>query len=54
MNIPPDYEEVIASNVTIGLEEIIESRAYWKKVQSDELKRGKELMPHLLKEQMPI
>jgi anaerobic magnesium-protoporphyrin IX monomethyl ester cyclase len=54
MNIPKDYDEIINSPGNISLEEIIDARAYWKKVQSDEIKRTKLMSPNLLLEQIPL
>lgn len=54
MNIPDDYDTIINSPGNISLEEIIDARTYWKKVQADEIKRTKQLSPNLLEEQQPI
>jgi anaerobic magnesium-protoporphyrin IX monomethyl ester cyclase len=54
VNKPANYEEVIGSPGNISMDEILKSREYWKKYQSAEIQRTKELMPQLLKEQMPI
>lgn len=51
---PKDYEKVINSPGKVNMLKIIESREYWKSVQNNELKRTKQEMPNLLKEQMPI
>lgn len=51
---PIDYEEIINSNSKFTKLDMLESRIYWKKVQSDEVKNAKEKMPSLLLEQMPI
>lgn len=51
---PKDYNAVINSPGNIAMSEIIQSRDYWKKYQSNEVKRTRELMPELLEEQMPI
>jgi anaerobic magnesium-protoporphyrin IX monomethyl ester cyclase len=50
---PDDYEELINSGNQITFEEMLESRKYWKSVQSEEVKRTKNKMPNLLLEQMP-
>jgi len=54
MNIPDDYDTIINSPENISLEEIIDARTYWKKVQADEIKRTKQLSPNLLEEQLPV
>jgi hypothetical protein len=54
MTFPKDYDEVINSSTRLSMQQIITSRENWKKLQSNEVKRARELSPHLLEEQMPI
>jgi anaerobic magnesium-protoporphyrin IX monomethyl ester cyclase len=54
MTFPKDYNEVINSTTHLTMQQIIKSRETWKKLQSNEVKRAKELAPYLLDEQMPI
>ncbi|MFN8284424.1 MAG: radical SAM protein [Chitinophagales bacterium] len=54
INYPSDYDEIINSPGKISLEEIIDSRTYWKNVQQEELKRTKKIKPNLIDEQMPV
>lgn len=51
---PSDYDAVINSPGNIAIDEIVKSRDYWKKYQSNEIKRTREQMPELLEQQMPI
>lgn len=51
---PNDYEEVINSKTHLSMQQIVDSRETWKKLQSNEVKRAREFAPHLLEEQMPI
>ncbi len=51
---PEDYDKTINSPGKISMDEILISREYWKKIQSGEVQRTKNIMPHLLKEQMPV
>ncbi len=51
---PDDYEKTINSHSQISFNEMLEARAYWKKVQSDEIKRAKKHKPELLHEQTPL
>jgi hypothetical protein len=50
---PNDYEQLINRNSEISTQQMLEARIYWKKIQSDEVKRTKQEMPNLLLEQMP-
>jgi anaerobic magnesium-protoporphyrin IX monomethyl ester cyclase len=49
---PNDYDHLINNLQQISFPEMIEARAYWKKVQSTEMIRTKKEMPHLLSEQI--
>lgn len=51
---PADYDEIINARPIANEQLLVNARHYWKKVQSDELQRTKKLMPHLLKEQLPV
>jgi anaerobic magnesium-protoporphyrin IX monomethyl ester cyclase len=51
---PDDYEIIINSKGEISPKMMIDARVYWKNVQSEEIKNARELMPNLLKEQLPI
>jgi hypothetical protein len=51
---PNNYDEVINSKTHLSMQQIIDSRETWKKLQSNEVKRAREFAPHLLEEQMPI
>jgi len=50
---PSDYEEIVNSQGKMDMKQMIESRKYWKKVQSDEVRYTREMMPQILLEQMP-
>lgn len=54
INIPSDYNIIINSTHKTDLNEIVNSREYWKKIQKNEISFAKKNAPYLLSEQQPI
>lgn len=54
LNIPADYEAVINSPEIVTIQDMINSREYWKGVQAGEVKRARKEAPQLLEAQMPV